>query len=281
MALAQHTNCNEEGVTLSGLLRLEGEEDPVGGTVVIRSLEDGTLVYSLTASAARGYSCVLQKGRYEVSSRRVGYNAERMIFDLQEDTESDVVLSLMPSVALKTWTTWYDETKGVFGTNNYTDSQHASGIIFATNSETVFFSGNFVIDKWAFQGFSISSGDTHIRFMSRAKGFNIWTMTRTATNIVAENTVKNTCLKDERDGVLPETKSPDTVYPISGSGVQKTWTFTLIIENDTLRIYYDDVWCYVSEQSTAGRESPLKSQFSKVISERGLLQHHLCSPSYG
>ena len=234
----------ENSVKLSGFLRLDGEEEGTTGTVTIRSLEDSSIVYSLTASIARGYTCQLKAGKYEVSSSRKGYNVQRDVIDISEDMTLDVVLAKMPPVAYKTWTMWYSEDTGTLGTTNITDSFHASGVHFATQSETVFFSGNFVIDKWAFQGFSISSGNTYIRFMSRASGFNIWTITKTEGNIIAENTSLNTCLKDERNGVAPETKSPDTVYPISGSGEQKSWTFVLVIENDIMRIYYDGVWCY-------------------------------------
>lgn len=237
-----------DGITLSGYTYNYETGEKMVANVFVQSLEDSSLVYSCSSSVAKGYSVELPKGEYKVTYSFDGYTTQKETLKLTEDKEVPAQLMKMslelPDVAYQTWTMWYDKSMRTVGTNNYTDSYHASGVHFATNSDAIYFAGSFHIDKWAFQGFSISSGNTYIRFMSRAQGFNIWTYNNENGNIVAENTDKNTCLIDDRDAKTTAVKSPATIYPISGSGVQKTWNFVFVILDDVMYIYYDDVLCY-------------------------------------
>ena len=236
----------EDGVKITGNVKDESTGEGVSATVILIGADDSSLVYRLPSNAVKGWTCECPKGRYYVYCTVSGYNAYYSGWDLTEDTQRDITLTKMPEVLYRTWNTWYDEKKATFGTNNYNDSVHAAGVHFATESEEIFFSGKFTIDQWKFQGFSISSGDKHIRFMSRARGFNIWTMVyeKDEQNIIAENTAKNECLIDDRDANTSAVKSPETIYLISGSGEKKEWEFTFIISDDILLLYFDGILCY-------------------------------------
>lgn len=153
----------------------------------------------------------------------------------------------------KTYQTYYSAATATLGTNANNTDTNASGVHFNTESNKVYFAGRYVYAQFQFQGFWISSGDVHRSIRPRAKGFEVIEMSITGADTIDADGDGNNKFIDARNGYTASNIIMNNyTYNIAGSGALKEFNFAIVIKNDILHLFYDEILCMVLDLKTVG-----------------------------